>query len=64
MTREENEKNYIRVIVCRAGERAEVAKIEESLQSMQEIVGGLIEEYTPFTGDDPREDDIAIVCNV
>ena len=53
----------IRVIVCRPGERAEVMEIEETLEAMQEVVGGYIEEYMPFTGEDPREDDIAIICN-
>ena len=57
------EKDAIRVIICRPGERAEVTEIGTDLKSMQAVVGGLIEEYMPFTSDDPREDDIAIVCN-
>lgn len=64
MVQETREKrNHIRVIVCRPGERAEVMEIGETLEAMQEVVGGYIEEYMPFTGEDPREDDIAIICN-
>ena len=55
--------HMIRVIVCRPGEKPTIEEIGDDLDSMQEIVGGLIEEYMPFTGDDPREDNIAIVCN-
>ncbi len=60
---ENEEKDAIRVIVCRPGEQAEVTEIGTDLKSVQAVVGGLIEEYMPFTGDDPREDDVAIVCN-
>ena len=57
MTQAENEeKRVMRVIVCRPGELAEVKEIDTDLKSMQEVVGGFIEEYMPFTGDDPRED--------
>ena len=64
MTQAENEeKRVMRVIVCRPGELAEVKEIDTDLKSMQEVVGGFIEEYMPFTGDDPREGDIAIICN-
>ena len=49
MTQGENEeKKWIRVIVCRPGERAEVIEIEDKLESMQQIVQGYIEEYQPF----------------
>lgn len=58
------EKNMIRVVVCRPGEHAEVTEIEENLRSMQEVVGGLIQEFFPFhKDDDPRYDDVALICN-
>jgi len=63
MQAENEEKREIRAIVCRPEELAEVEEIGTDLKSMQEVVGGFIEEYMPFTGDDPREDDIAIICN-
>ena len=59
----EEKTNKIRVLLCKEGELAEVVEMEDGLKAMQELVGGLIEEYMPFTGDDPREDNIAIVCN-
>ena len=65
MTQEENERqNMIRVIICKHGERAETAWIEDNLKSMQAVVGGLIQEYFPFhSDDDPRHDDVALICN-
>ncbi len=60
--------NKIRVVLCRPGEYAEVTEIGEDLRSMQEAVGGNIEEYMPFdcaqdeTPDD-RIQDVAIVCD-
>lgn len=47
----------INVLLCKPGKRAQFVEIEDSLETFQEIVGGLIEEYMPF------EDDVAIVCN-
>ena len=47
----------IKVILCKAGECAQIVEIEDSLESFQKIVEGMIEEYMPF------EDDVAIVCN-
>ena len=47
------EKNKIKVILCKPGERAEVIEIDDSLEAMQELVGGRIEEYMPW------EDDVA-----
>ena len=47
----------INVLLCKAGERAKMVEIQDSLESFQEIVGGMIEEYMPF------EDDAALVCN-
>ena len=58
MMRSENEaKDTIRVIICRADEFAKVVEIEDSLEAMQELVGGLIEEYAPW------EDAVAVVCH-
>ena len=54
----------IRVIVCRPMERAEVIEIGDDIRSMQEVVGGFIEEYMPFFNEkDPRVEDVAIVCD-
>ena len=53
----ENERDKIRVIVCRVDERAEVIEIEDKLEAMQEVVSGLIQEYMPW------EDEVAIICN-
>ena len=52
---ENDEKEMLRVIVCRPGEVAEFVEIEDDLESMQELVGGLIEPYDPFYSEtDPR----------
>ena len=60
----EENTNKMRVILCRPGEVAEAAEIEEDLKSMQGVVGGLIQEYMPFHSEtDPRYDDVAIICN-
>ena len=53
----EKERDKIRVIVCRVDERAEVIEIDDKLEAMQEVVGGLIQEYMPW------EDEVAIICN-
>ena len=54
----------VKVIVCRPGEKATLEEIDDSLESMQSVVGGHIEEYQPFHDDnDPRVDDVAIFCN-
>ena len=56
--------NRIRVIVCRPGERAEVVEIEEELKPMQEIVGGYIQEFMPFSSQkDERFENVAVVCD-
>ena len=47
----------LRVIYVKPGERAEIREIEDRLEAMQEMVGGMIEEYMPW------EDDVAIICN-
>ena len=53
----QDERDKIRVIVCRTDERAEVVEIEDKLETMQEIVGGLIQEYMPW------EDEVALIVN-
>ena len=61
---ENNETEMLRVILCKPGETAEVVEIDDDLESMQELVGGLIQEYMPFHSEtDPRYDDVAIICN-
>ena len=60
----EEEKNMLRVIVCRPDEYAKVTWIEDSLEAMQGLVGGLIEPYDPFYSDsDPRYENVILVCN-
>lgn len=39
------------------GKEARVMTMKDSLEAMQEAVGGLIEEYMPF------EDEVALICN-
>ena len=53
----EENRTTMRVILCKSDERATVIEIEDSLESMQNVVGGLIEEYMPW------EDEVAIICN-
>ena len=61
---ENYEKEMLRVILCRPGEAAEIIEIEDNLESMQELVGGLIEPYDPFYSEtDPRYENVILVCN-
>jgi hypothetical protein len=61
---ESNEKTTISVVYCKPGERAETVEMEEKLETMQAMVGGLIQEFFPFHSDsDPRYDDVALICN-
>ena len=53
MEREEK----LNVILVRPGEIARQVEIDDTLEAMQETVGGYIESYMPF------EDEVAIVCN-
>ena len=53
----EENTNTMRVILCRPGEKAETIEMEDSLEAMQKMVGGRIEEYMPW------EEEVAIVCN-
>ena len=55
----ENEiKNTIEVIVIAPEKAPELKTIPDELESLQEIVGGYIEEVFPF------EDEVAVICNV
>ncbi len=47
----------INVLLLETGKIGRMVEIEDSLEAMQGLVGGPIEEYMPF------EDDVAIVCN-
>ena len=61
---ENDEKEMLRVIVCRPGEVAEIVEIEDDLESMQKLVGGLIEPYDPFYSEtDSRYENVILVCN-
>ena len=51
------ERDKIREIVCRTDERAEVVEIDDKLEAMQDVVGGLIQEYMPW------EDEVALIVN-
>ena len=55
MTNKKNEKIY--VVLCEPGKRARITAIENTLRSLQRIVGGDIQAIYP--NDDP----IAIICN-
>lgn len=50
-------KNMISVLLVEPNKYPKMIEIEDSLEAMQKIVGGDIEEYMPF------EDDVAIICN-
>lgn len=45
------------VLVVEPGKRPELRVLDGSLESMQEVVGGYIEQIMPF------EDEVALVCN-
>lgn len=49
--------NQIRVLLVQPGKYPKEVSIGDSLESMQTVVGGYIEEYMPF------EDEVAIICN-
>ena len=50
-------RNMIRVVLLEPMKEARIADIGSSLQSMQSVVGGLIEAVYPF------EEQVCIVCN-
>lgn len=45
------------VLLIKPNKRPKMIEIETSLEAMQEVVGGDIEEYVPF------DDEVAIICN-
>ena len=47
----------ISVVLVEPNKYPEVVKIEDTLEAMQKIVGGCIEQYMPF------DDEVAIICN-
>lgn len=49
--------NKIKVVLVEPCKKAVVTEIEATLESMQEVVGGLIQAIYPF------EEDVAIICN-
>lgn len=50
-------KNMITVLYIQANHYPKAVAIDNSLEAMQKLVGGNIEEYMPF------EDEVAIICN-
>lgn len=52
-----NRENKISVLLVQPMKKARMVEINDSLEAMQAVVGGNIEEYMPF------EDDVALVCN-
>ena len=52
------ERTTIDVIMVEPGKEARVMTMNDSLEAMQDAVGGLIEEYMPF------EDEVALVCTL
>ena len=52
-----NDKKTISVLLVEPNKYPKIIQIEDSLEAMQKIVGGDIEEYMPF------EDEVAIICN-
>lgn len=52
-----NRTAFIQVVMCEPGKRACITTVENTLASLQRLVGGYIEAVYPF--DDP----VAIICN-
>lgn len=52
-----HENQLLSVIYFEPGKYPKVIEIPDSLEAMQELVGGPIEEYMPF------DDEVAIICN-
>lgn len=50
-------KNTLSVLLVEPEKYPKMIEIEDTLEAMQNLVGGDIEEYMPF------EDDVAIICN-
>ena len=54
---EAEREQFITVVLCEPGKEAHVTTISNSLESLQQTVGGQIEAIYPF------EDPVAIICN-
>lgn len=54
---EPSPKEIISVLLVQPGKYPKMVEIEPTLESMQHVVGGDIEEYMPF------EDEVALICN-
>lgn len=52
-----SDKSKISVLLVQAGKYPKTVQINDTLEEMQRLVGGDIEEYMPF------EDEVALVCN-
>ena len=50
-------KNQITVLLIQVGQPPQTVSIDNSLEAMQQLVGGYIEEYMPF------DDEVALICN-
>lgn len=50
-------KNQITVLYLQVGKLPQTVSIDNSLEAMQLLVGGYIEEYMPF------DDEVALICN-
>ena len=51
-------KNQITVLYLQVGKLPQTVSIDNSLEAMQQLVGGYIEEYMPF------DDEVALICNI
>ena len=54
---ESQKENTISVLLVQQNKHPKMIEIEPTLEAMQKVVGGSIEEYMPF------EDEVSIVCN-
>jgi hypothetical protein len=54
---EEQPEEKIKVVLVKPMQKPKIVEIGTSLEAMQEIVGGLIEEVMPF------DEEVALVCN-
>lgn len=52
-----SDKNTISVLLVQPGKYPKTVQIEDTLEEMQRLVDGDIEEYMPF------EDEVALICN-
>lgn len=57
MNNQNLEKEKLKVLLIEPEKYPKVIEIDDTLEAMQEVVGGQIEEYMPF------EDEVAIICN-